>query len=70
MVKAAKPTSIRMEFEDNDRLARLTGEHNQNLARLEAALDVTLDSFGNSVTISGPAAAARVHLFFLNDGEK
>ncbi|MEC8551567.1 MAG: hypothetical protein VXY93_13810, partial [Pseudomonadota bacterium] len=59
MVRAAKPASIRMEFEDNDRLARLTGEHNQNLARLETALDVTLDSFGNSITISGPATATK-----------
>ena len=58
VVKAAKQTSIRMEFEDNGTLARLTGEHNQNLARLEQALDVSLDSFGNNITISGPASAA------------
>ena len=34
-VKAAKLTSIRMEFEDNGTLALLTGEHNANLAQLE-----------------------------------
>ena len=56
-----------MEFEDNDRLARLTGEHNQNLARLEAALDVTLDSFGNSITISGPTAATKTARRALED---
>ena len=56
-----------MEFEDNDRLARLTGEHNQNLARLEAALDVTLDSFGNSITISGPATATKTARRALED---
>ena len=56
-----------MEFEDNDRLARLTGEHNQNLARLETALDVTLDSFGNSITISGPATATKTARRALED---
>ena len=57
--KGEKATSIRMEFEDNGKLAVLTGEHNANLAQLESALEVTLDSFGNSITISGPAAAAK-----------
>ena len=48
-----------MEFEDNGILALVTGEHNQNLAQIEAALDVTLDSFGNSITVSGAAAMTR-----------
>lgn len=56
---ASKPSSIRMEFEDNGKLAVLTGEHNVNLAQLEQALDVSLDSFGNSITITGPATAAK-----------
>ena len=60
MVKAAKSTSIRMEFEDNGRLALLTGEHNQNLAQLEKALEVSLDSFGNSITISGMVSATKM----------
>ena len=67
MVKGVKPTSIRMEFEDNGTLARLTGEHNQNLARLEKALDVALDSFGNSITVSGPAAAVKTARRALED---
>ena len=58
-MKSPKPTSIRMEFEDNGTLALLTGEHNANLAQLEQALDVSLDSFGNSITITGPAAEAK-----------
>ena len=58
-MKTPKPTSIRMEFEDNGTLALLTGEHNANLAQLEQALDVSLDSFGNSITITGPAAEAK-----------
>ena len=56
-----------MEFEDNGTLARLTGEHNQNLARLEQALDVSLDSFGNNITISGPASAVNTARRALED---
>ena len=52
---AVKSNTIRLEFEDNGILALVTGEHNQNLAQIEAALDVTLDSFGNSITVSGSA---------------
>ena len=58
-MKTPKPTSIRMEFEDNGTLALLTGEHNANLAQLEQALDVSLDIFGNSITITGPVAETR-----------
>ena len=67
MVKAVKTTSIRMEFEDNGTLARLTGEHNHNLARLEKALDVSLDSFGNSITVSGPAPEVKTARRALED---
>ena len=56
-----------MEFEDNGTLARLTGEHNQNLARLEKALDVSLDSFGNNITVSGPASAVNTARRALED---
>ena len=54
-----KPNTIRMDFEDNGILALVTGEHNQNLAEIEAALDVTLDSFGNSITVSGSPAMTK-----------
>ena len=67
MVKAVKTTSIRMEFEDNGTLARLTGEHNHNLARLEKALDVSLDSFGNSISVSGPAPEVKTARRALED---
>ena len=56
---AVKPNTIRIDFEDNGILALVTGEHNQNLAQIEAALDVTLDSFGNSITVSGAAAMTK-----------
>ena len=58
-MNAAKANSIRMEFDDNDILALLSGEHNQHLAHIERSLDVTLDSFGNSIKISGAAKATK-----------
>ena len=57
-MNAAKANNIRMEFEDNDILALLSGEHNQHLAHIEKSLDVTLDSFGNSIKISGAQLTA------------
>lgn len=51
--------SVRMDFEDNGVLALLIGEHNQNLAHLEQRLDVSLNSFGNSITIKGKADAVK-----------
>ena len=58
-MNAAKANSIRMEFENNDILALLSGEHNQHLVYIERSLDVTLDSFGNSIKISGTAKAMK-----------
>jgi phosphate starvation-inducible PhoH-like protein len=51
--------SMRMDFEDNGVLALLIGEHNQNLAHLEQRLDVSLNSFGNSIKIKGKADAVK-----------
>ena len=51
--------SVRMDFEDNGVLALLSGEHNQNLAHLEQRLDVSLNSFGNSIKIKGKADAVK-----------
>ena len=48
-----KSHSIKIEFEDNDYLPYLYGHHNSNLAHIEKALDVTLDSFGNIIQITG-----------------
>ena len=58
-MNAGKLTSIRMDFEDNDILALLSGEHNQYLAYIEKSLDVSLDSFGNSIKITGPTKSTR-----------
>ena len=58
-MNVAKVNNIQIEFEDNDILALLSGEHNQHLAHIEKSLDVTLDSFGNSIKISGAARATK-----------
>ncbi|MFI5021986.1 MAG: PhoH family protein [Alphaproteobacteria bacterium] len=49
---------IRLQFEDNRLLARLYGEHDQHLARIEQQLGVELSQRGNELAIYGPAAEA------------
>ena len=58
-MNATKVNNIQIEFEDNDILALLSGEHNQHLAHIEKSLGVSLDSFGNSIKISGAAKATK-----------
>ena len=41
------------EFDDNERLSLLCGQHNRHLDRIEQALHVGLSSFGNQITITG-----------------
>ena len=48
-----------MDFEDNGVLALMIGEYNQNLVQLEQRLDVSLNSFGNSIKIKGRADAVK-----------
>ena len=48
--------SKQLQFDDNGLLALLYGEHDQNLARLEQLLGVSLVSRGNHISISGSAA--------------
>ena len=47
----------RIRFDDNGLLPLLYGEHDQNLARLEQLLGVSLVSRGNQISITGAAAA-------------
>ena len=49
-----------LQFEDNRLVPLLYGEFDQNLARIEHALDVSLSARGNRVAVSGPGSA--VHL--------
>jgi phosphate starvation-inducible PhoH-like protein len=46
---------VHLEFDDNRLLAMLFGQYDQNLARIEQQLGVSLVSRGNQVAISGPA---------------
>jgi len=45
--------TLTLEFDDNSLLPQLFGSHNAHLARIEQKLDVSLNSRGNAVTISG-----------------
>ena len=45
--------TVRLEFQDNDILLALCGQHNQHLSRIEQSLDISIDSFGNQLKVSG-----------------
>jgi phosphate starvation-inducible protein PhoH and related proteins len=50
-------TPLHLQFDDNRLLPLLFGQHDQNLARIEKELGVSLVSRGNQLAISGPPAA-------------
>jgi len=58
--------SLTLEFDDNRLLPQLFGSHNAHLARIEQELDVSLNSKGNSVTISGSNELAETASAVLN----
>ena len=45
--------TVRLEFEDNTLMTIICGQHNQHLVRIEQALNVSMDSFGNQIKITG-----------------
>ena len=49
-----------LEFEDNQLLPLLYGDFDRHLARIEQALDVTIASRGNSVSITGDSVATDI----------
>ena len=53
MSEIAGHKQVCLEFDDNERLSLLCGQHNRHLARIEQALHVGLRSFGNQITITG-----------------
>jgi len=53
--RGSEAKTLHLEFDDNRLLPALFGSHNSHLARIEQTLDVTLNSRGNEVVISGPA---------------
>ncbi len=54
---AAADSPVLLQFDDNNLLPPLYGEHDQHLTRLEAQLGVRLAARGNRISISGPADA-------------
>ena len=53
---------LELEFDDNGLLTDLFGSHHGNLARIERALDVTVNARGNQVVVSGePQSVAATH---------
>jgi len=57
---AAGTGSLHLQFDDNRLLPLLFGEHDQNLARIEKELGVSLVSRGNQLAISGPGPAVAI----------
>jgi len=45
---------LQLQFDDNSLLPLLFGQHDENLVRLEQQLGVSLASFGNRITVTGP----------------
>ncbi len=56
----ALPPPIQLQFEDNRLLPSLYGEHDRNLARIEAQLGVSMATRGNRIAISGPSGAVDI----------
>jgi phosphate starvation-inducible PhoH-like protein len=54
------PPPVQLQFEDNRLLPSLYGEHDRNLARIEAQLGVSMATRGNRIAISGPAGAVEI----------
>ncbi|MGH7003494.1 MAG: PhoH family protein, partial [Alphaproteobacteria bacterium] len=50
----AGATALPLEFEDNALVRLLCGAHDEHLARIEKALDVTIIAKGNRFIIAGP----------------
>jgi len=55
-----------LQFDDNNLLPPLYGEHDQHLTRLESQLGVRLAARGNRISITGPADAVRAAELALN----
>ena len=56
----ALPPPVQLQFEDNRLLPSLYGEHDRNLARIEAQLGVSMATRGNRIAISGPSGAVDI----------
>ena len=56
----AATKTMQLEFQDNETFALVCGQHNRNLTRVEKALGVHIDSFGNHLKIAGSADQAQL----------
>ncbi len=69
----SKPVEVRLEPEDNQRLARLCGALDAHLRQIESALDVTIARRGSRFTVRGAqaerAAQALEHFYDRASGE-
>src|ERR1044071_584753 len=69
----SKPVEVRLDPEDNQRLARLGGALDENLRQIESALDVTIARRGSKFTVRGEqaqrAAQAIEHFYDRASGE-
>src|SRR5712671_39417 len=69
----SKPVEVRLDPEDNQRLARLCGSLDANLRQIESALDVTIARRGAKFTVRGEqakrAAQAIEHFYDRATGE-
>src|SRR5256885_3364597 len=69
----SKPVEVRLDPEDNQRLARLCGSLDEDLRQIESALDVTIARRGSKFTVRGEqaqrAAQAIEHFYDRASGE-
>ncbi|MCF8474392.1 MAG: PhoH family protein [Emcibacter sp.] len=56
-MRKTKPATITLEFEDNNRLPLLYGEHNAHLARIEQKTGASISPKGNILVIEGKKTA-------------
>src|SRR6266850_2008645 len=57
----SKPVEVKLDPEDNQRLARLCGSLDENLRQIESALDVTIARRGAKFTVRGEQAQRAAH---------
>ena len=56
----AEDATVKLEFDDNTLLIQLFGSHHAHLARIEQALDVSLNARGNVLTVAGDSGGVKV----------
>jgi len=65
--KKPKEKVTLIEFDDNQLVAQLVGEHDKHLARIEQGLDVSVTPRGNKMAITGSADARLIAMQVMED---